>query len=159
MKPYDEILTPPNEKPITEIFAVLSVDPDGSEGVCATGTREFGMMPLIVAYSRLVPMLREKAAEISKVTGKTVRLVRFASREEMETFYPAPPPTDLPAAALAALRAAKDGLSESQLAAKLMTDKKTIGDILIALQETRPDELSYAYQHRGRVWHWKGARA
>lgn len=150
-----EIHTPKNEIPITEVFAVLSVDPDGTEGVCATGTREYGMMPLIVANKRLLPMLREQAAAMSKASGKTVRIARFSSREELETFYPAPPPADLPGACLTALRTAKNGLSETELAAKLFSDKATIGDVLIALQEKHPGELFYAYQHRGRVWHAK----
>jgi len=85
MKP--EILhTPPNEATITEIYAVLSVDATG-EGVCAVGSGA-GMMPLAVAYPRMLPMIREYAAQIAKQTNRKLVLVKFTAREDMESFEP-----------------------------------------------------------------------
>lgn len=81
------IHTPPNEKPITELFVVASVDEAGNEGICATGT-DRGMMPLVVAYSRLLPMLRTEAQLIAKLTGRKVKLLRLTAREDMEDFEP-----------------------------------------------------------------------
>lgn len=84
------ILNPPNTLHVDCIYAFLSTDEQGNEGVCAVQTSQ-GMMPLIAADPERVKSLmkwaRYLAAEQGQ-TGKAIKLVKFSQREELETIRP-----------------------------------------------------------------------
>ena len=79
---------PPNHMPrIDAIWAFLSVDEDGSEGVIAAPIA--GMtVPLIAADEKRLASLRPIAASIARMTKKAIVLVRFERRVEVETVGP-----------------------------------------------------------------------
>lgn len=83
-----KIHSPKNEQPICEIHAVVQVDADGNEGIAGVGEAGVMMLPLVVGYPRLVPMLREAGKQVAKQTGKKLKLVRFTVREDLETYEP-----------------------------------------------------------------------
>jgi hypothetical protein len=66
----------PNEAPIEELFAFLSIDETG-EGICAAILPEVGSTPLITSKARVAELMKDKAQEIASLAGKPVRLVRF----------------------------------------------------------------------------------
>ena len=80
-----EIHAPPNEAPITELYAVLSTDEHG-DGICAVMLGGVAM-PLVVSQERLVP-LRNYAARVAKRTNRKLKLVKFTAREELESIEP-----------------------------------------------------------------------
>ncbi len=84
------IHNPPNTLRIDEIFAFISVDDKGNEGVCAfvNGTQ---MVPMIGADMKRLESLRPIARQLAgqeEFTGKKIRLVKFKVREEMEIIEP-----------------------------------------------------------------------
>jgi hypothetical protein len=71
---------------ITEIWAFLTVDSDGDEGVCATRTPSGVWIPLIAADKELLDSLRPLAERLASENKRTVRLVRFHAKEVLEEF-------------------------------------------------------------------------
>jgi hypothetical protein len=77
--------TPPNETPrIDQIWAVLSVD-EGGEGVVAAPIQQ-GMLtvPLIAADEARMQDIKKLAYQLTKLTGKKMRLVKFSTRTVIE---------------------------------------------------------------------------
>lgn len=70
----------PNEAPITELFAFLSLD-DTGEGVCAAILPELGSTPLVTSKERVAELMKATAADIARLSGKPVKLVRFIRAE------------------------------------------------------------------------------
>lgn len=75
-------------KTIESIVAAVAVDErDQLEGICA-----FNMggawMPLIAADPERYEQIRLLAENVAKESGKTVKMVRFASRSVLETINP-----------------------------------------------------------------------
>lgn len=72
---------------INEVFAYVLVDEDGDEGVPAVG---LGSMwyPMMGADRERMADFRRHAQEIAKAKGRAVRLVRFTTRETLETLDP-----------------------------------------------------------------------
>lgn len=69
---------------IESLWAYLSVDVDGNEGVIAAPIGPGGgMMPLIGADEVRVKSLLPMAEHIVKLTGRHARLVRFSVREDI----------------------------------------------------------------------------
>jgi hypothetical protein len=66
----------PNEAPIEELFAFLSIDATG-EGICAAILPELGSTPLVTSKARFAELMKAKAQEIAALSGKPVQLVRF----------------------------------------------------------------------------------
>jgi hypothetical protein len=79
------VFTPPNTLPrIDGVWAYLSVDADGNEGVCAAPIGPGGMcVPLIAADEARLKSLTPIAEQLAKFTGMTIKLVRFGTREEL----------------------------------------------------------------------------
>jgi predicted lipoprotein with Yx(FWY)xxD motif len=74
---------------IDELYCFVTSDDDG-EGVAAFYDRGSGTwMPLIAADEARVDSLRAKARELVEASGKTIRLLRFSVREELEVIAPA----------------------------------------------------------------------
>lgn len=74
---------------IRDVYVFVAVHADGDEGVPAVdlgGT----MMPLIAADPVRLEELRPLAARIARLSGKPLKLVRFTTREEIETIDPPP---------------------------------------------------------------------
>lgn len=79
-------------KPITELWAWVSTEPDGGEGIIAASlpdpiTREPVVMPLVGGDRERVesPFMRRVAMATRISTARPVRLVRFTTREVVET--------------------------------------------------------------------------
>lgn len=74
---------PENTFKITEIYAFVSVDEDGNEGVLAANLGGM-MMPFVCADKARVDSLRNHAEKIAHMTAKKIKLVKFTNREEIE---------------------------------------------------------------------------
>lgn len=73
---------PPNEGPIRELYAWLSVDETG-EGVIAAPILD-GVTSLIFGKREIAERFREVAYGMSMMAGKRCRLVRYAVAETVE---------------------------------------------------------------------------
>ena len=67
---------------IGSIWAYLSKDADGNEGLCAALT-SMGPMPLIAADKERLAALTPMAEELAKATGVSIVLVEFTTRTEL----------------------------------------------------------------------------
>lgn len=67
---------------IEHIWAFIAEDEQG-EGVCGFLGPD-GWMPLIAADQARVESLRRVAKDIKATSGKTIKLVKFSLREEVE---------------------------------------------------------------------------
>lgn len=77
------VLAPPNVQPhIDRLWAFLSVDDEGNEGVCAATLGKI-VMPLIASDKVRLSQLTPIAEEIARLTGRTIRLVEFTTRREV----------------------------------------------------------------------------
>lgn len=72
---------------IESLWAYLSVDEDGDEGVIG---RAHGVMwvPLVAADETRLRGLRSTAKAVARQTGRVVRLVRFTVRQDVEEIQP-----------------------------------------------------------------------
>jgi len=79
------VFAPPNTLPrIDSIWAYVSVDADGNEGVCAAPIGHGGMcMPLIAVDEARLSSITPIAEALARITGMTIKLVRFTAREEL----------------------------------------------------------------------------
>lgn len=82
---FDIVDDPKNAEPITALWAYISVDRDGNEGICAAGIAGFGMTQLIFGYERVARKFLPFAEDAANQTGKTVKLMKFTAREEVLT--------------------------------------------------------------------------
>ena len=72
---------------IDSCWMAVSVDDDGTEGLCAVFMGErYGWMPLLAADEARLPFILEKAEEIAKTRQQLVRIVRLTTREEVGKF-------------------------------------------------------------------------
>jgi hypothetical protein len=80
--------TSPNKLVIHELYAYVSVDEEGNEGVLAHYVPPLGNVPLVGADMDRMMSYKPYALEIAKLTGMPVRLLKFSIREIMEDFEP-----------------------------------------------------------------------
>lgn len=74
----------PNTMPrIDKIWAFLSVDKDGNEGVCAAPMQGLGCVPLIASDQARVESLMPLAQMLARMSGMTIKLVEFSVRTEL----------------------------------------------------------------------------
>lgn len=72
---------------IEEVYIFVAI---GEKGECAAafirnlGEGQHLSMPLIAADKERVDSLRPYAVEIAKETGKTIKLIKFTTREDVE---------------------------------------------------------------------------
>lgn len=78
---------PPNSFRIDRVWAFVSVDADGNEGVLAATIGDT-VYPLMGADEARVASLRSLAEGIAKQAGMTVKLLRFDTRTELDTITP-----------------------------------------------------------------------
>jgi hypothetical protein len=79
------LLVPPNTMPrIDRIWAYLSRDVDGNEGVCAAPIGPAGMcVPMIAADEKRLVSLTPIAELLARSSGLTIVLVEFSERSEL----------------------------------------------------------------------------
>lgn len=74
---------------IDNIWAFVSTDKDGHEGLCAAPLWRGGdPIPMIAADEARLANLIPLAEHLSKIAGMTIRLIRLHTREEVRTFTP-----------------------------------------------------------------------
>ncbi|TIS92983.1 hypothetical protein [Mesorhizobium sp.] len=67
---------------VDQIWMALSVDDNGTEGVCAVLVDD-AWMPLVAADKQRLPLLQQQAAIIARRDQRLVRIVRLHDREEV----------------------------------------------------------------------------
>lgn len=77
-----KIHDPKNTQEITELYAVLSVDEAGKEGICAIG--EGFPVPLVFGYLSNLEKIREAAKSLRKKTKKQIVIAKFTHKEIIE---------------------------------------------------------------------------
>jgi hypothetical protein len=81
------VLEPPNTLPeIGEIYAFLSMDAAGNEGLCAYQARSDLWLPMVFADKKKIEILSPMAQEIANNSKHDVVLVKFNNREELKRF-------------------------------------------------------------------------
>lgn len=71
---------------IDEVFAFISVDENGDEGVIAVKGHDGSYLPLIGADMERIDSLRHIAAHTGEANNMTVKLIKLSVREELETY-------------------------------------------------------------------------
>jgi hypothetical protein len=72
---------------IDALWAFVSTDADGNEGLCAAPLQ--GMtMPMIAADEKRLASLIPMAEQLATISGMTIRLVKLSTREELREFRP-----------------------------------------------------------------------
>lgn len=76
---------PKNEQALPKLYAVISIEPDGTEGICAETIPGFGSMPLVFGHESKLPFLREWIKRNAKHLGRGARLelVEFSNRRSL----------------------------------------------------------------------------
>jgi hypothetical protein len=81
-----EFHDPTNRQPVTELWAYLSVDENGNEGLCAVPMPGFGTVQLVFGYERTAMTVgMQLAQQMAGMTKKKIRLVKFTNREVVRT--------------------------------------------------------------------------
>lgn len=73
---------------ITEILVAVAVHADGDEAVPAMLLPNGHWYPLIAADPERAEFIRSEAKKLSKFGNKSIKLVRFTVRTEIEVFHP-----------------------------------------------------------------------
>lgn len=68
---------------VDAVWMAVSVDDDGTEGVCAFRGANGVWIPLLAADEARLPFILEQAAIIAKRDQRLVRVIRLHSREEV----------------------------------------------------------------------------
>ena len=72
-----------NAKPITELWAWVSVDEDGNEGIIAAPiVPGMGTTPLVFSKRELTMRFESHARDATRLFGKTARLVHFTRKAD-----------------------------------------------------------------------------
>lgn len=80
----DALIVSPNTMPrIDKIWAYLSRDAHGNEGVCAAPMMGLPCVPLIAADPERLKSITPIAEELARLTGMTIVLVEFGTRTEL----------------------------------------------------------------------------
>jgi hypothetical protein len=83
-----DFIDPPNKLHIDQCWMFISVDEKGNEGACASSLPPFGLVPLIACDETRLKSLRPMAKQIAGMTGKTIKLIRLTTREDLEIIEP-----------------------------------------------------------------------
>lgn len=76
--------TGPNEAPITELYALISIDEKGNEGICSHHLPNLGITtPLVTSKKRVAMQLNELAQKIANLSGSKVQMVRFTRADNL----------------------------------------------------------------------------
>jgi hypothetical protein len=78
--------SPPNTQPrIDEMWVYVSIDSDGNEGVVGSYVPGSGWVPLMATDPQRLELIRPMALAVARQSGMRIRLVKFSSREVLET--------------------------------------------------------------------------
>lgn len=75
---------PKNEAPIDALYAVLSRDADGCEGVCSFMIPPYGAVPLVFGDRKMIDFIYDQLKQMSKDNGKTLVICKFTDKEILE---------------------------------------------------------------------------
>jgi hypothetical protein len=67
----------PNEERINTLYAYLSIDEEGKNGICAHVIDRLGSTPLVTSKRRIAEQMRPLAKLCAKETGKRIGLFEF----------------------------------------------------------------------------------
>lgn len=84
LESFIDVNTKPNYLKITEMWAFVSVDEAGNEGIIGFKNGDT-WMPLVGADSARIAELRPIANKMARYTGMTIKLIKFTQREDIET--------------------------------------------------------------------------
>lgn len=73
---------------IVEIFAFVVEDDNGEEGIPAYKSKSGIVFPLLTGDSALVLSLEEMAQLLSNQIGRSLKMLRFSTREEVKEIRP-----------------------------------------------------------------------
>lgn len=79
----DILHAPTNHLKIDEMWAFISVDQDGNEGVCAFQSGSM-MVPMVAADIERVKDFEPIAKRLAKVSPYPIKLIKFSTREEVQ---------------------------------------------------------------------------
>lgn len=82
------IHVPPNEQPFAVVYAFLSVDEHGNEGIVGLPGPDGRPMPLVFGHPRMIERARQIVRELARVGGRKIRLVRYQTKSVLEEFEP-----------------------------------------------------------------------
>lgn len=68
---------------IDSVWMAVSVDDDGTEGMCAVQING-AWMPLLAADEKRLPFVIEQASQIAAIQQRLVRIVKLTTREEVQ---------------------------------------------------------------------------
>ena len=68
---------------IDNVWLAVSVDDDGTEGVCAVMVNG-AWMPLLAADEKRLPFIIEQASQIAAIQQRLIRIVKLTTREEVQ---------------------------------------------------------------------------
>ena len=71
---------PPNEDRIDTVYAYLSIDEEGKNGICAHVLERIGSTPLVTSKRRIAKQMQPLAEMCAKETGKRIGLFVFDRR-------------------------------------------------------------------------------
>jgi hypothetical protein len=82
------VLTPPNTAPPVErVWMFVSRDEEGRENVCGSLMGALDSQPLMTGNPRVLELMKPFAQELAEAcagTGRTIHLLCFTNREELE---------------------------------------------------------------------------
>lgn len=73
---------------IDAVWAFVSVDADGDEGLCAATLPGLGLTPLIAADEARLASLIPVAERLARMSGRRIRLIRLTTREQVRVIEP-----------------------------------------------------------------------
>jgi hypothetical protein len=77
----------PNYMKIDALYAFISVDENGMEGICAFKSQA-GWMPMVASDPDRVASIIPIAREMARAGKKEIKLIKVSVREDIETISP-----------------------------------------------------------------------
>lgn len=77
-------LSSKNTQPIPTMYAVMSIDKDGNEGIISIILPPVGAMPLVFGDKSLYDHFKPHILQIAKDSENKLRLVKFTQKEIIE---------------------------------------------------------------------------
>lgn len=79
---------PCNKETIDNLYAFISVDENGNEGILGASLPPGQVLPLVFSDMSLSDKMRDIAKGIAVHTDKTIKLVKFSNKEYVEDITP-----------------------------------------------------------------------
>jgi hypothetical protein len=75
----------PNEAPITELYAFISTDEKGNDGICAMTAANGMTLPMVTSKRRNADAMLPTAEKIARLSGRKIKLIRLSERTDLWT--------------------------------------------------------------------------